>query len=74
MLTVRAFLCVFITAGPITKLFAGGGGGENLHFYHFIIFIFFIASERRSQSMLTVNAFDNVDRIRVKHRIIARIG
>jgi hypothetical protein len=21
-------LCVFITAGPITKLFAGGGGGE----------------------------------------------
>ena len=20
--------CVFITAGPITKLFAGGGGGE----------------------------------------------
>ena len=23
-----AFMCVFITAGPITKLFAGGGGGE----------------------------------------------
>ena len=21
-------VCVFITAGPITKLFAGGGGGE----------------------------------------------
>ena len=21
-------MCVFITAGPITKLFAGGGGGE----------------------------------------------
>ncbi len=21
-------ICVFITAGPITKLFAGGGGGE----------------------------------------------
>ena len=21
--------CVFITAGPITKLFAGGGGGES---------------------------------------------
>jgi hypothetical protein len=25
--SVPAF-CVFITAGPITKLFAGGGGGE----------------------------------------------
>ena len=22
-------VCVFITAGPITKLFAGGGGGEQ---------------------------------------------
>ena len=22
------YVCVFITAGPITKLFAGGGGGE----------------------------------------------
>ena len=22
-------MCVFITAGPITKLFAGGGGGER---------------------------------------------
>ncbi len=25
---IRAHVCVFITAGPITKLFAGGGGGE----------------------------------------------
>ncbi len=25
---VTVFLCVFITAGPITKLFAGGGGRE----------------------------------------------
>jgi hypothetical protein len=24
----RSLSCVFITAGPITKLFAGGGGGE----------------------------------------------
>ncbi len=24
-------VCVFITAGPITKLFAGGGGGESYH-------------------------------------------
>jgi hypothetical protein len=24
----QANVCVFITAGPITKLFAGGGGGE----------------------------------------------
>jgi len=24
----RYRVCVFITAGPITKLFAGGGGGE----------------------------------------------
>ncbi len=24
----RERVCVFITAGPITKLFAGGGGGE----------------------------------------------
>jgi hypothetical protein len=24
----RFGVCVFITAGPITKLFAGGGGGE----------------------------------------------
>ena len=24
----RRQVCVFITAGPITKLFAGGGGGE----------------------------------------------
>ena len=24
----KAAVCVFITAGPITKLFAGGGGGE----------------------------------------------
>jgi hypothetical protein len=23
-----AIVCVFITTGPITKLFAGGGGGE----------------------------------------------
>jgi hypothetical protein len=23
-----SYPCVFITAGPITKLFAGGGGGE----------------------------------------------
>ena len=26
--TVTVCVCVFITAGPITKLFAGGGGGE----------------------------------------------
>ena len=26
--TQRYQVCVFITAGPITKLFAGGGGGE----------------------------------------------
>ena len=25
---VKKGVCVFITAGPITKLFAGGGGGE----------------------------------------------
>jgi hypothetical protein len=26
--SLRLLVCVFITAGPITKLFAGGGGGE----------------------------------------------
>ena len=26
-------VCVFITAGPITKLFAGGGGGDVCVYY-----------------------------------------
>ena len=28
LFSVHVSVCVFITAGPITKLFAGGGGGE----------------------------------------------
>ncbi len=28
MINIYESVCVFITAGPITKLFAGGGGGE----------------------------------------------
>jgi hypothetical protein len=28
LLFITCAMCVFITAGPITKLFAGGGGGQ----------------------------------------------